>query len=66
VTPYDHIAHIPQPDRTIVAEWCDRYRLGLDDYDDTAIFRLAARLYAVGRIPQTRNAVIDWKGRPLV
>lgn len=72
------LAAIPaDADRCIVDEWCDRYRLGLPDghhddsgawvpgYSDAAILRLAVRLYWQGRIPQTSNAVIDWKGRPL-
>jgi hypothetical protein len=64
----DELARIPSDaDRCIVEEWCDRYRLGFGDfeYDDAAILRLAVRLYRQGRIPQTSNAVIDWKGRPL-
>ena len=53
-------------DRSIVEEWGDRYRLLIQEpYDDAAILRLAVRLYWRGLIPQTKNAIIDWKGRRL-
>lgn len=66
MSPYDTIRHIPPPDHTIVAEWCDRYRLVVGDgASDGLIFRLAAKLYAQGLIPQTSNAMVDWRGRRL-
>jgi hypothetical protein len=47
------LLRIPNADeRKVVFEWCDRYRMLFDAYEDAGILKLGVKMWCEGRINQ--------------